>query len=66
MAYHVEGINFEGPFPTSATIDNTQRHLTIEYDRGLHPLEVRSNQGFEVSFIMVDSQNRYVTADINS
>ncbi|XP_011425300.1 sialate O-acetylesterase [Magallana gigas] len=48
VAYHVEGINFEGPFPTSATIDNTHRHLTIEYDRGLHPIEVRSNQGFEV------------------
>lgn len=57
VAYHVGGINFEGPFPTSATIDNTHRHLTVEYDRGLHPIEVRSNQGFEVSFTVVDGIN---------
>ncbi|XP_048767649.2 sialate O-acetylesterase-like [Ostrea edulis] len=48
VAYHQRGVEFEGPFPTSAVIDSTHRHLTIEYDRGLAPIEVRSSEGFEV------------------
>ncbi|XP_048767648.1 sialate O-acetylesterase-like [Ostrea edulis] len=48
VAYHQSGVKFEGPFPTSAVIDSTHRHLTIEYGRGLAPIEVRSSDGFEV------------------
>ncbi|XP_061169449.1 sialate O-acetylesterase-like [Saccostrea echinata] len=48
VAYHQPGVEFEGPFPTSAEMDSTHRHLTIEYGRGLTPIEVRSNKGFEV------------------
>lgn len=51
VAYHQRGVEFEGPFPTSAVIDSTHRHLTIEYDRGLAPIEVRSSEGFEVLHI---------------
>nr|XP_022291983.1 sialate O-acetylesterase-like [Crassostrea virginica] len=48
VAYHETDVDFEGPFPTSATIDKSTNIVTVEYDRGLHPIEVRSNDGFEV------------------
>ncbi|XP_061169385.1 sialate O-acetylesterase-like [Saccostrea echinata] len=48
VAYHERDVDFEGPFPTSAVVDSTHRHLIIEYGRGLTPIEVRSNTGFEV------------------
>jgi hypothetical protein len=48
VAYHQRDVEFEGPFPTSAVVDSTHRHLTIEYGRGLAPIEVRSSTGFEV------------------
>ena len=51
MANRETDVDFEGPFPTSATIDKSINILTVEYDRGLHPIVVRSNDGFEVRFI---------------
>ncbi|XP_061169386.1 sialate O-acetylesterase-like [Saccostrea echinata] len=48
VAYHERDVEFEGPFPTSAVVDSTHRHLTIECGRGLTPIEIRTNSGFEV------------------
>ena len=56
MAYHETDVDFEGPFPTSATIDKSTNILTVEYDRGLHPIEVRSNDGFEVRLLLNEQQ----------
>jgi hypothetical protein len=51
VAYHQRDVEFEGPFPTSAVSDG--RHLTIEYDRGLTPIEVRSSEGFQVVHLCI-------------
>ncbi|XP_061169387.1 sialate O-acetylesterase-like [Saccostrea echinata] len=68
VAYHERYVDFEGPFPTSAVVDRTNLDLTIEYGRGLTPIEIRTNSGFEVCCVNHATQicNPYDTHWINS
>ncbi|XP_064612568.1 LOW QUALITY PROTEIN: sialate O-acetylesterase-like [Liolophura sinensis] len=48
VAYGVENVHYQGPFPTSVTAHKNSGTLTIEFDHGRTPIEVRSNDGYEV------------------
>ncbi|XP_048240376.1 sialate O-acetylesterase-like [Haliotis rufescens] len=48
VAYHKTGLDYEGPFPSSYTVDNAAETLTIEFNNGKTPIEVRNNHGYEV------------------
>nr|KAG5691597.1 hypothetical protein BaRGS_023725 [Batillaria attramentaria] len=48
VAYGQNDVPFQGPFPTRFTRDDAQQKLTIEYDHGHTPLEIRAEDGFEV------------------
>ncbi|XP_070190149.1 sialate O-acetylesterase-like [Littorina saxatilis] len=48
VAYGRKNIEFQGPFPTAFEKDQDQKTLTIEYDHGHTPLDIRSNDGFDV------------------
>ncbi|XP_070188894.1 sialate O-acetylesterase-like [Littorina saxatilis] len=47
VAYGRKNIEFQGPFPTAFEKDQDQKTLTIEYDHGHTPLDIRSNDGFD-------------------
>nr|KAG5691596.1 hypothetical protein BaRGS_023724 [Batillaria attramentaria] len=48
VAYGQNDVTFQGPFPTRFTRNEAQHKLTIEYDHGHTPIEIRSQDGFEV------------------
>ncbi|KAK7478874.1 hypothetical protein BaRGS_00029855 [Batillaria attramentaria] len=48
VAYGHDDVDFQGPFPSGFATDEAQHTLTIEYDHGHTPLDIRSNDGFEV------------------
>ncbi|KAK7478873.1 hypothetical protein BaRGS_00029854 [Batillaria attramentaria] len=48
VAYGHDDVDFQGPFPSGFATDDAQHTLTIEYDHGHTPLDIRSNDGFEV------------------
>ncbi|KAK3091603.1 hypothetical protein FSP39_021102 [Pinctada imbricata] len=48
VAYHEKGFDFQGPFPSSYTLNSAKTQLTIEYDHGKTPIEIRTNHGFEI------------------
>ncbi|XP_053397524.1 sialate O-acetylesterase-like isoform X2 [Mercenaria mercenaria] len=47
VAYGESNIDFQGPIPSKFTL-NSDHTLTIEFDHGNNPIEVRKNNGFEV------------------
>lgn len=47
VAYGESNIDFQGPIPSKFTL-NSDHTLTIEFDHGNSPIEVRQNRGFEV------------------
>ncbi|KAK3092040.1 hypothetical protein FSP39_024667 [Pinctada imbricata] len=48
VAYHEKGFDFQGPFPSSYTLNSAKTQLSIEYDHGKTPIEIRSNHGFDI------------------
>ncbi|PVD29015.1 hypothetical protein C0Q70_11612 [Pomacea canaliculata] len=48
VAYGHSDVVFQGPFPSKFQLNAAQHTLTIEYDSGRTPLEIRNNTGFEV------------------
>ncbi|XP_041361501.1 sialate O-acetylesterase-like isoform X2 [Gigantopelta aegis] len=49
VAYHRKNIEYQGPFPSAFTEDKSKHHLTIEYDNGRTPIEVRDTKnGFDI------------------
>ncbi|XP_025099725.1 sialate O-acetylesterase-like [Pomacea canaliculata] len=48
IAYGHSDVVFQGPFPSKFQLDTAHHTLTIEYDSGRTPLEIRNNKGFEV------------------
>ncbi|KAK3090921.1 hypothetical protein FSP39_015725 [Pinctada imbricata] len=48
VAYHEKGFDFQGPFPSSYTLNSAKTQLTIEYDHGKTPIEIRTEHGFEM------------------
>ncbi|WAR15455.1 SIAE-like protein [Mya arenaria] len=46
VAYNESNIEYQGPFPSKFTLSG--HTMTIEYDQGNNPIEVRSDRGFEV------------------
>lgn len=49
VAYGESNLDFQGPIPSAFTL-NSDHTLTIEFDHGNSPIEVRQNGGFEVIF----------------
>ena len=52
IAYGVPGLKYQGPRESAFFVDTDFYTLKIKYDGGKDPITVRSNQGFEVSFII--------------
>ncbi|XP_064594989.1 sialate O-acetylesterase-like [Liolophura sinensis] len=48
VAYGVPNVRYQGPFPTTVSVNPTSGIVTIEFDSGRTPIEVRSNDGYEV------------------
>ncbi|XP_025099241.1 sialate O-acetylesterase-like [Pomacea canaliculata] len=48
VAYGHSDVVFQGPFPSKFQLDTVHHTLTIEYNGGRTPLEIRNNTGFEV------------------
>ncbi|KAL3884163.1 hypothetical protein ACJMK2_030383 [Sinanodonta woodiana] len=46
VAYGENGLDFQGPIPTKFTLHGSS--LTIEFNQGNSPIEVRSDSGFEM------------------
>ena len=40
---------FQGPFPSSFSLDLADHSLTVQYDDTVSRLEIRNNHGFDVS-----------------
>nr|KAG5691595.1 hypothetical protein BaRGS_023723 [Batillaria attramentaria] len=59
VAYGQNDVTFQGPFPTRFTRNEAQHKLTIEYDHGHTPIEIRSQDGFEVSRNIVRSRDDF-------
>ncbi|XP_064612448.1 sialate O-acetylesterase-like [Liolophura sinensis] len=48
VAYGVPNVRYRGPFPTKVSVNPASRIVTIEFDSGRTPIEVRSIDGYEV------------------
>lgn len=48
VAYNHRNVNYHGPFPSSYHYTNSTHRIQIEFDHGTNPIEVRSNDGFDV------------------
>lgn len=48
VAYNDSSVDFQGPYPTSYTLNKASKTLTVEFDHGRSPIEVRNNEGFQV------------------
>ncbi|XP_064594993.1 sialate O-acetylesterase-like [Liolophura sinensis] len=48
VAYGVPNVRYQGPYPTTVSVNPTTGIVTIEFDSGRTPIEVRNNDGYEV------------------
>ncbi|VDI29979.1 sialate O-acetylesterase [Mytilus galloprovincialis] len=48
VAYNRSGIDYQGPYPSSYTLHRHSNTLTIEYDNGRSPIDVRNTNGFQI------------------
>ncbi|XP_052082140.1 sialate O-acetylesterase-like [Mytilus californianus] len=48
VAYKKSGIDYQGPYPSSYTLHRDSNTLTIEYDNGRSPIDVRNTNGFQI------------------
>lgn len=51
VAYGVHNVHYQGPFPTSVTAHKNSGTVSVEFDHGHTPIEVRSNDGYEVGTV---------------
>lgn len=48
VAYNESNVDFQGPYPSKFVHDATHHTLTVTYNGGRKPIEVRTNTGFDV------------------
>ncbi|KAK6169983.1 hypothetical protein SNE40_018485 [Patella caerulea] len=65
VAYHKTGKKFQGPYPSKITNHKTGSTVTVEFDHGKSPLDVRAQDGFEVCCVSEAQKSGCNTYDKN-